>query len=1007
MTTLQPGQQLGPYQIISPIGKGGMAIVYKAYHAAVDRYVAIKIISNQLLENAEFLKRFQQEARVIAKLEHPHILPIHDFGQIDGIPYMVMRYLEAGTLKEHLRNGPLALPEVDRIFTQLTDALQYAHENGVIHRDIKPSNAMLDKRGDIFLTDFGVAKILEGTSGLTATGTITGTPDYMSPEQAQGLKIDARSDVYSLGILLFEMLTGHVPFEAETPLAVLFKQIQEPPPPLSIVRPDLPYQLEPVLLKALTKNPNDRFASIADFHSAWKLAYAGFSTTRDLPTGPTSAPTPPQPAPTQQAAVINAPTTAAAVTPAGPTQAVTVQAVPETKPVAPQVKPRRKGFWLIISTGLALLAVVAVVLAGFPTLLRARSAASAQKTNAAEQAVTPVQTATPAPTKVKVATGNQNVTSWAGGNSVYSILPMQGLIYTAGQGGITQWNPSDGSYVQWTMRDGLPSAYVPVLYQTPDSAIWICTTAGLVRLTSDARELYTSQLGLDSDYITALTWHKSKLWVGTQYCGYDGCGLQTLVDRKWEVVKDFPSKLEPDQTHVGYNIHFLLPDSKGRIWVATDAGLTMLDGQGRWRVFKTTNGLPNDLVYSILEDDKGQIWVGTEDGGVARYNAVTLKFEPQFDLRREGIYSVTAMLQTGDGHYWFAGYGLTEYDPKANGFTRHSIYNNNFPAEYPVSMAQGMDGALYFGTANEGLVQYKNGEYKLWAVSNAPRFAGYIQIVPDKDGSLYFVEQYWNGVDRFDPNKGEWLYPKDEEVSIPRAMDASGNLWSGAYDGIWKLSPARSRLNLTTKNGLPSDNINDIAFDKSGNTWVATDKGLVAIKGETIISIIPGPELGMVNEVVRKVFVDSAGGIWVSGNEGDTVGHLPPGGKWTWYSAYLVFGANVDYITDFAEDKNGDVLVSTYGDGLYRHTPRGEWSRIHLGDPGINFPISNILCVTVAPNGDIWLGLKDRAVRFDGKIWQGFSIKEGLSGLAVYDIYFGPDGAAWFATDGGITRFAP
>ncbi len=126
MTTLQPGQQLGPYQIINQIGKGGMAAVYKAYHAAVDRYVAIKIISNQLVENAEFLKRFQQEARLIARLEHPHILPIHDFGEADGVPYMVMRYLEAGTLKERLNASPLTLPEADRIFSQLADALQYA-----------------------------------------------------------------------------------------------------------------------------------------------------------------------------------------------------------------------------------------------------------------------------------------------------------------------------------------------------------------------------------------------------------------------------------------------------------------------------------------------------------------------------------------------------------------------------------------------------------------------------------------------------------------------------------------------------------------------------------------------------------------------------------------------------------------------------------------------------------------------------------------------------------------
>lgn len=291
MITLQPGQMLGPYQIISQIGKGGMATVYKAYHANMDRYVALKVVSNQLAENPDFLKRFQQEARLIARLEHPHILPVHDYGEFEGIPYMVMRFLEAGTLKERLA-APISLAEVDRIFTQLANALQYAHDNGVIHRDIKPSNAMLDKLGDIFLTDFGVAKILEGSAQLTATGAITGTPAYMSPEQARGDKADRRSDIYSLGVVLFEMLTGRVPFEAETPMAVLFKQIQDPPPPLSTVRPDLPYTLEPVLLKALTKDPADRYTSIHDFLEAWKRAYAEAANLAAAPITPTPTPVP-------------------------------------------------------------------------------------------------------------------------------------------------------------------------------------------------------------------------------------------------------------------------------------------------------------------------------------------------------------------------------------------------------------------------------------------------------------------------------------------------------------------------------------------------------------------------------------------------------------------------------------------------------------------------------------------------------------------------------------------
>jgi tRNA A-37 threonylcarbamoyl transferase component Bud32 len=331
MTTLQPGQMLGPYQIISQIGQGGMATVYKAYHASIDRYVALKVVSAQLAEDPDFLKRFQQEARLIAKLEHPHILPVHDFGEFEGTPYMVMRFLEAGTLKERLA-APISLAEVDRIFTQLANALQYAHDNDVIHRDIKPSNAMLDKLGDIYLTDFGVAKILEGTAKLTATGTITGTPAYMSPEQARGDKADQRSDIYSLGVVLFEMLTGHVPFEAETPMAVLFKQIQDPPPPLSIVRPDLPYTFEPVLLKALAKDPAERYASIHDFLDAWKRAYTETGNLAAAPIAPTPAP------------------------------------VPETKKAADV--PARRPNWIIIGIGIGIVAIACALLFAF--ILRPR-----------------------------------------------------------------------------------------------------------------------------------------------------------------------------------------------------------------------------------------------------------------------------------------------------------------------------------------------------------------------------------------------------------------------------------------------------------------------------------------------------------------------------------------------------------------------------------------------------------------------------------------------------------
>ena len=274
MDNIQPGQMLGPYRIINQVGRGGMANVYKAYQPSVDRYVAIKVLPTQLAESKEFAKRFQQEARIIAMLEHPHILPVFDYGESDGIAYFVMRYLEAGTLKDKMESGrPLPLNEIDRIFTQLGDALSYAHTHGIVHRDLKPANALIDSYGNIFLTDFGIAKLLESASPrLTQTDAVMGTPAYISPEQAQGQPVDQRSDIYSLGIILYEMVTGGVPFVADTPLAVLFKHITDPLPLPSKVKPDVPESIEKVILKALAKDPRDRFGTASDFVAAWKQA---------------------------------------------------------------------------------------------------------------------------------------------------------------------------------------------------------------------------------------------------------------------------------------------------------------------------------------------------------------------------------------------------------------------------------------------------------------------------------------------------------------------------------------------------------------------------------------------------------------------------------------------------------------------------------------------------------------------------------------------------------------
>src|SRR5262245_43340064 len=255
---------LGPYELREAIGQGGMATVYRAYQPTVDRYVAVKVIHAAILHDERTLDRFRREARLIARLEHPHILPVYDFDGSHAPPYIVMRYLDSGTLRDLLAHQRLPLPAIADLLAQVAAALDYAHAQGIVHRDIKPSNILLDRHGNAFVSDFGIARIVAGqTSGdqpLTQTGAIVGTPDYMAPEQAQGRgDIDGRADVYALGVMLFQLLTGRLPFVSDQPLSVLLQHIQAPIPSARALNSHLSTEFDDLIYHALAKDPQERF----------------------------------------------------------------------------------------------------------------------------------------------------------------------------------------------------------------------------------------------------------------------------------------------------------------------------------------------------------------------------------------------------------------------------------------------------------------------------------------------------------------------------------------------------------------------------------------------------------------------------------------------------------------------------------------------------------------------------------------------------------------------------
>jgi len=225
----------------------------------MERYVALKVLPRHFASDPQFVSRFKQEAKVLAQLQHPHILPVFDFGEADSYTYLAMPFVKSGALTDLLKGEPLPVEQIGTIVAQVGSALDYAHAHGYIHRDVKPSNVLIDESGNCLLSDFGLAKILEGSEKLTTSGAIMGTPAYMSPEQGMGKPLDGRSDIYSLSVILYEMATGRPPYKAETPMAVMIKHITDPLPPPRSVNPAVPEGLERVILKGMAKDPDDRY----------------------------------------------------------------------------------------------------------------------------------------------------------------------------------------------------------------------------------------------------------------------------------------------------------------------------------------------------------------------------------------------------------------------------------------------------------------------------------------------------------------------------------------------------------------------------------------------------------------------------------------------------------------------------------------------------------------------------------------------------------------------------
>ncbi len=372
MVSIPAGSSLGRYRVIEQLGRGGMATVFRCHDPNLDRHVAVKVLPSFDADDPTFLKRFEQEAQTVARLSHPNILQIFDFGEDKGFNYIVTELIAGGDLQDKLKGESLTAKQVIGYMGPLAEALDYAHREGVIHRDLKPANVLLDEQERPILADFGLARMLESASRFTQAQQALGTPEYMAPEQAMGADADHRSDLYAFGIMVYQMLIGQTPFHADTPAATLMAHVHSPLPLPTALDPDIDPRTEAILLKSLAKEPNDRFQSATEFMRGLALAAGetppplsedgGATAVMDMGGAQTEVMDTATAAMDAQTATMDAPATAPATTGAAGGATRTVGTPPAPAQPAPKSGGRPP---ILLYVGIAIVAVIVAGAAGF------------------------------------------------------------------------------------------------------------------------------------------------------------------------------------------------------------------------------------------------------------------------------------------------------------------------------------------------------------------------------------------------------------------------------------------------------------------------------------------------------------------------------------------------------------------------------------------------------------------------------------------------------------------